>query len=380
MRKLFYSSLSLFVLVIIFLLAYNFAFKTNINDATSPDTKKDEVATDKEGFGKAAPINTASSVENPINENILGATVGDDNNIYYYSIDDQAFKKATLEGKNKTILLSNLPAKVIRIVWSPKKDAALILIENNPYPRWYSAVFATKTLTPLKPEITRAVWNNLGDKIYYLFKNPSGEFSLNKANPDGSDWKDISLLDKKDYFLGAVPQSNSISFWSRPNALEETRFSATESDTKKTSPLFSGRFGGDYLWSPNGEKVLVSLSNQKGGPLALGIINKTGGEFHSLNIPTFISKVVWSRDNNRLFYALPGGLDGATLPNDYYGKNLASQDTFWQFDLGTGKSTRILELSDINQSFDSTDLVLSPKEDILFFTDRQTKRLYRIDL
>ncbi|MCW1888038.1 MAG: hypothetical protein KIH67_000620 [Candidatus Moranbacteria bacterium] len=380
MKKLFYSSLALFLLVIIFLLAYNFAFKTNINDATSPEVKKEDPDTSSSGFGKETPINPASSVENPINENLLTATIANDGNIYYYSLDDKAFKKANLEGKDKVTLLSNLPAKVLRVVWSPKNDSALVLLENSPYPRWHLAVFSTKTLSPLKPEITRATWNNLGDKIYYLFKNASGDSSLNKSNPDGSDWKEIAGVDKKEYFLEAVPQSNTVSLWNKPNALEESLFTTFDSETKKSTPIFKGRFGGDYLWSPNGEKVLVSSSAQKGTPLTLGIINKSGGQFQALTIPTFISKVVWSKDNNRLFYALPGGLDNATLPNDYYAKNLASQDTFWQIDLTTGKSTRILELSDINQSFDSTDLRLSPKEDILFFTDRQTGRLYKIDL
>ncbi len=382
MRKLFLSSLALFLLVIIFLLAYNFAFKSNPNDAKVTLPKSEGATSEtEEGFGKEKSPSVATAVTNPINETILGAVTGPSSSIFYYSLDDQAFKKASLEGKDKTTLMTNLPGKVLRVTWSSKRDAALILIESSPAPRWYSINFPTKSLTPLKPEITKATWGSLGDKIYYLFKNPATkELSLNRANADGSDWKEITKVGIKDLFLGTIPQSNRISFWTRPNALEESFFDAVDADGNNRAKLLSGRFGGDYLWSPNGERVIVSASLTKGGPLTLAVMNKNGGELQSLNIPTLISKVAWSSDSSKLFYALPGGLGEALLPNDYFEKNLASQDTFWQIDLGTGTSSRLLELSDIGQSFDSTDLSLSADERVLFFTDRVTKRVYRIEL
>ena len=110
-------------------------------------------------------------------------------------------------------------------------------------------------------------------------------------------------------------------------------------------------------------------------------MNGNGGEFQSLSLPTFVSKAAWSKDSRTIYYALPGGLpDSATLPNDYFDKPLITKDTFWKMDVGTGKKTRLTDLKDVAQSFDSSDLFMSPKEDILFFTDRTTHRLYRIDL
>ena len=383
MRKVFFSSLALFLLVIIFLLAYNFAFKNNSNDARVETSNTVENSSDKEtssGFGKEETVTPATDANSPINEGILSIVTAPGESLIYYSEDDKAFKKASLEGKNKETLLSNLPGKVVRVVWSPKRDAALVLIESQPFNRWYTAIFSTKTFTPLKPEVTRVAWSGLGDKIYYLFKSSNKEYSLNKANPDGSDWKEITKLGSRDVFLAAVPQSNRLSFWTRPNALEESLLDTIDNDGNNRQKIFSGRFGGDYLWSPNGERVIVSNTLTKGGTLSLGVINKNGGEFQNLNIPTIISKVVWSKDSSKIFYALPGGLDQAMLPNDYYEKNLKSQDTFWQVDLETGKSRRLLELGDMNQSFDSADLSFSSDERTLFFLDRHSHRIHQIDL
>ena len=309
--------------------------------------------------------------------------MGGDEKVYYYSFDDKALKKATLEGKDKSVLLSNLPGEPSRIVWSPKRDKALLSIKLDGRNIWHTADLQTKSLVALKPEVTRVAWTNLGDKIFYLYTDPkNSERSLNIANPDGSSWKELAKLGARDAYLSAVPQSSSVSFWSRPNALEKTVLESVSSDGTGRKTLFGDGYGSDYLWSPDGEKIVMSGSSEKGGnTLSVSLLNKNGGEARSLALPTLVSKIVWSRDSAFLYYALPGGLpENATLPNDYFEKSLATKDTFWKMDIETGKKTRLLEPKDVAQSFDSTDLFLSSEEDALFFTDRQSGRLHRIDL
>jgi len=110
-------------------------------------------------------------------------------------------------------------------------------------------------------------------------------------------------------------------------------------------------------------------------------MNGNGGEFQSLMTPTFITKTVWSKDNKTIYFALPGSVpENSILPNDYFEKNLHSKDTFWKLDVTTGKKSRLAELKEVAQNFDSTNFILSPDESTLFFTDRSTKRLYRIEL
>jgi hypothetical protein len=75
MKKVFYFSIGLLILLLIFLVAYNFAFKNNVNDpAAAPKT---EVFTqENDTVADAAP--TAASIVNPINESLLGAAVSPD--------------------------------------------------------------------------------------------------------------------------------------------------------------------------------------------------------------------------------------------------------------------------------------------------------------
>lgn len=377
MKKVFYFSVGLLILVLIFLTAYNFAFKNNPNSPVADPEKKSAI--------KEAVTDTpaaASALQNPINETILGATASDDGFLYYYSLDDQSLKKASLEGKDKTILLSNLPGTPTRIVWSPKKDHVLLLLkQSNGQGLWHFADLTTKTLVPLRSEMSRLAWNNLGDKILYQFTDANGERTLNIANPDGTGWKKLVSL-HQDAFIAAVPQSTAVSFWSKPNALQKTYFETIGLLGENHKLLLSEKFGADYLWSPNGEKVLASISGEKGGQtISLNIMNGNGGELQSLGLPTLVSKAVWSKDNKTIYYALPGGLpENTTLPNDYYDKPINTKDTFWKMDTETGKKTRLTDPQNIAQNIDSTDLFLSPKEDMLFFTDRVTQRLYRLDI
>ncbi|MDP2837937.1 MAG: hypothetical protein Q8O53_01500 [Candidatus Moranbacteria bacterium] len=375
-KNIFFFSLSLLVLVLIFLAAYNLIFKNNVNSPLADPSKK--IA---EGVGDA-PFATGIA-ENVLNESVLGATMSDDNEIFYYSGDDQALKKANRDGKNKVILMSNLPGEATRVLWSAKKDRVLILLkQRSGGTLWYSISLGNKTLVPLKPEIGRLAWDNFGEKIFYQYTDPvTNKRTMNSANADGSDWKKLADLGAKDFFLTPVPQSNFVSFWARSAIQYSSPLETVSALGEGRRMVSTGFFGADYSWSPDGEYVLASGSmTDKGNDFSLRLVTKNG-EVRNLSLPTLISKTVWSDDSKTLYYALPGSLpEGTLLPNDYFEKPLYTKDTFWKVDITTGKKTRLIELKENTMAFDSNDLFLPTSEDALYFTDRVSKKLYRIEL
>jgi len=375
-KKIFYGSLGLFILVLIFLGAYNFAFKNNVNDPVADQERKSEAEK------KAEEVVLAEKIENPLNERVLGAVIGG-GGLYYYSLDDKSLKKATLDGKNKTILLSNLPGTPTRIIWSPKRDRALLFLKQSGGTIWYFSDISQKTIAPLKTEISRLSWDNLGEKIFYQFTDQAGRNrTLNMANPDGSDWKQLADIGTHENFIAAVPQSSLVSFWDRPLAGEPSSLETISVTGENKKTVFSGKYGADFLWSPSGEDVLMSAGDEKESTApSLHLVRNSTGQVKSLFVPTLISKVVWSKDGQTLYYALPGTLpEGAVLPDDYFSKPLYTKDTFWKMDTETGKKTRLINLEESTQNFDSIDLALSQNEDYFYFTDRITQKLYRIEL
>ena len=381
-RRFFYISLFLLILTLIILVAYNVAFKANPVD---PKAKQDgaEKALN-EALEEAAPEAALETgkLEQILNEDILGASIGANGTLFYYSQSDKELKSSSFEGTDKKTLLSNLPGIPERILWSPKKDQVLLGLRQGNSLRFHHLDIVSKSLTPLKPQVSRATWSQSGEFILYQYKNDTGEYTLDKALPNGTSFQTLTSLGRIDHFIEAIPQSNRISFWTRPTGLETTIFESINENGGDKKLLLENRYGADYLWSPNGKRVLMSTVSKRGASdVTLSLINENGGELTNLAIPTLIGKTVWSKDNKTIYYALPGNIPSeSVLPNDYYQRPIYSEDTFWKIDTETGQKTRLLELDEANKALDSSNLFLSPKEDYLFFTDRKTNRLYRIEL
>ncbi len=379
MKKLFAISLGLFAVTLLFLGVYNFAFKNNPGNPTTNEQAKEEAKEEAEkGFLeklKNAPIEKVTDIETS------GAATLDDTFIGFFNA--TSLKKVSLGGGAEETLIDNLPGQVLRALWSPDREQILALIDTADGQRWHLVRIVDKAVLPLKAGLASPSWANIGGKIFYFYTDPAdGKTGINTANPDGSEWKEIGKSPFANPFIATVPNSAIISFWTRPNGHEETNLYTIPVAGGEPKRIFSGKFGGSYLWSPNGERLLVSSVTEKsGGAIWLGLANSNGAEYHTIQIPTFVSKAVWSKDSKTLYYALPLSMpEGVVLPNDYFDRPIHTTDSFWKMDVETGKKERIVDPENIPGELDSIDLFLDPNEGFLFFTNRIDKKLYRIRL
>lgn len=380
LKKIFWISLGFFLLTLVFLGIYEFAFKHNTLDPVADPEKK--ASQNKKEIISEEEIARNLAFENFLNEPIAFPGT-ETNHLFYYSPREKQLKRISYDQKEAGILMKDLPGEVRRLVWSPIYTGALALLEHDGKNLWYYLDFRNQTKLPLKPEMSRLSWNTLGESIFYQFTDPTtGSVSLNMASFDGSNWKKLTDLEKGDFFLTAIPQSSRIAFWNRPDGFVEGKLESVSITGEGRKMITSGRFGGDYLWSPDGHTVLVGSTESKGSHTpTIGIINDDGTGYQNLRIPTLINKIVWSRDNQTLYYAQPGAFpSGTVLPNDYHGKPLFTKDTFWKVNIKTGKRERLIPLNEMGQAFDATSLFLAPDETSLFFIDRESSKLYRISL
>ncbi|MFZ1682715.1 MAG: hypothetical protein WAU88_01160 [Candidatus Zixiibacteriota bacterium] len=377
-KKLFIISSLIFVLLLALYGVYYFVFQ---NSASNPvaDEKEKALLSDNSSK-KASP--TGSRMNVVLSEPILGATIRN-GKLSYYSKRDHVLKEADLDGNNQKVLYDRFSEYPSRILWSPRGETLLYLVETDGNQRWHHLSLASGITTPLRPEMSRLVWTNLGESILYQFTDPvTGKGSLNLSNPDGQNWKKLADFDAGSYFIVPIPQSSVVSFWKRPNGLEQNKLETINLTGEGRKGLINNRYGSDFLWSKNGDHVLVGSVTDKGKnePL-IGIANSQGGEFRDLLIPSLVTKIVWSQDNATLFYALPGAFPKeAVLPNDYYSRTYPSKDTFWKMNVITGKRERLVPLEEMSQGIDASDLFLNQDETALFFQDRVSEKLYRLEL
>jgi hypothetical protein len=215
MKTFFGISIGIFCVLFLFWGVYNFSFKSNPNIPTVSES-----GTITKESSPFSLFKTSTNIEPIIQEKVLSAAT-DGRSLFFYSLDDQAFKKSTLDGKDKETLLSNLPGIPKRIVWSPSKEKALVQIKlPDNATLWHTVDLTLRTLLPLKPEMSRVAWDNTGSKILYQYTDQkTGERSLNIASIDGKDWRNITSLGTKDFFL-PIPAS-VLKLWQRPGAREK---------------------------------------------------------------------------------------------------------------------------------------------------------------
>lgn len=378
MRIFFIITSILFGIALLLFLIYNFAFKDNPFQASVPGTAV--VQQD----GSANTGNASSASEDAISafsdEEALSPFMdGNDRAILYLAPNARELKEKFIDTDIKRTLdtFSFVPTKAL---WSPDGSRALIGKNDT---EWILYTRSTKEQIPLKSGIESPAWTTLGDRIVYKYFDPkSNTRTLTIANPDGSNWSIIGETSFRYLSLVGVPKSSLVALWNRGNAFEKTSLKTLPISGGDPVNVFSENYGSDYLFSPDGLRILESGTREKGSSaIMLALLNNTGGNYRNLNIPTFVMKAVWSKNNRIVYYSLPGSIpSGSALPNDYFEKKLLTSDTFWQVDTETGETKRLVDPSDITESYDAMNLVLSPDEDQLFFINRRDGKLYRIRL
>lgn len=377
MKKVFFISSIVLGMTLLLLGVYNFAFRHNINNPLADEGKSVEVKNEDE---KASP--KEEIIRAITDEKVLNPTYNvEENAILYIAPQEREIKKMLLDTFSATQVMA-LSGKPSRAIWSPSLKQALVKMEASQETKWYLVDLENKTETPLKKEIETIVWTNLGDRIAYTYRDGTGKATLNIANPDGSDWKNLGDSPFKIVSLSAIPQGSLLAFWNRGNAFEETSLQSVSLAGGDPKKLFSGKFGADYSFSPDGDRILIGSADRQGGTVpALGLLTNQGSRYQNLLIPTLVAKTTWSDDGGTVYYALPGSIpDGSVIPNDYFGKPIFTQDTFWKVDVTTGEKTRIVDVKDIGRGYDASEMFVSDDENVLIFVNRTDGKLYRIKL
>lgn len=392
-KKIFFISAFVLILLIGVIFVYNFAFKKPTTETPATKTAEEGKSTDASSSPNSPTPSKNQPSSNSDNQAIsaisdtavFGATLApDQNSLYYFSAENGQLNQVDFDGKLEKVISTEEFQNIQQVFWNKPKNRVIIKQKNSSNQSKFLLLdLVSKTVIPLKDNIDSISWSGLGDKIIYKFyDSQTKKRTLNVSDPDGKNWRKITDIDFFDISINPVPNSFDISFWPSPNAFISSLVRLIGFNGENKREILANRFGVDLLWSPDGKIAAVSVSDEKGGKKTdLAIMNSDGGQFQSLNFPTFVKKCAWSTDAKFLFCAMPGNIpEGAILPNDWQEGKIQTADTFWKIELASGKKDRLVEADKIGGSYDALNPFLSSDEKFLFFINKVDGKLYKLKL
>lgn len=351
---------------------------------TASQAKNTSSSNEKISLGEQQPVDN-SKVSAVIQEAVISPILSQNqNNLKYYEKNSgKAFEVDFFGNGKKAVSALDVP-NLEDVSWSIDRTQAILKIKKPDGKTSFTLHnFQDGTDMTLKDNIDEVSWQTNANRIFYkYYDSKNSARSLNVSDPDGKNWKKIADVPYRNVSIAQIPKTGVVSFWNSPDASVKTIFQTVPIIGGEIKTIYQDSFGADYLWDKSGNRALISHSNDNSGSkIQLGIINYSGDGYKDLNIPTFVSKCIWSEDGKTVFYALPGEIpDGSVLPNDYLDGKFNTTDTFWRVNLETGEKNRLVETNEIKGRYDADSLFLNSSESLLFFTNRIDGKLYRIAL
>jgi Tol biopolymer transport system component len=322
------------------------------------------------GFTSSTPLITTTTMAASIASN------GKD--LVFYNSSDGKFYRMDNTGK-KTPLTDKVFYNVENITWAPN-TAKAILEYTDGSKIYYN--FDTKEQATLPLQWKDFSFSPGSDKI--AFKEMNYEIEnrwVSIANPDGTGLQAIESLGSKD--------ADVLITWSPSNQTAALYRESTDATGAKV--YFIGLHGENFkaltidgrdlraIWSPTGDRLLYSSFsfNSSYNP-SLWAANAEGDQIGTRRInfklATWADKCSFA--NNTIAYcAVPKNLDSGAGYFPQLADN--SPDVIYKLNLDTGAKTKVAEPVG---AFSISNLMVSNDEKILYFTDKKTGQIYKIDL
>ncbi|MEI7498733.1 MAG: hypothetical protein WCK11_05665 [Candidatus Falkowbacteria bacterium] len=312
-------------------------------------------------------------------DNTLKPTLtGDGKSLQYYNQNDGKFYRVTADGKAE-LLSDKVFYDVQNIVWSPQKTEAVL-----EYPDGSKIIynFADKNQITLPSHWQDFNYAPSGNQLVFksMGQDPDNRW-LAVVNSDGSKAQRIEELGENgDKVYDAWSPNGQVAALYAEGVdfnRQEVFFVGLNGENFK-STIVEGR-GFIPQWSPKGNQLLYSVySTDTDLKPNLWIVNAEGDQIGSnrrnLGVATWANKCSFS-DNTTIYCAVPKSLEqGSGLFPELAD---ATTDDLYAIDATTGQKRRIaIPEGDYN----ITNLILSQDGKNLFFSDKATNNLHKIQL
>lgn len=305
----------------------------------------------------------------------LWASIGaSQNKIFWYDQTGQLWSSG-LDGSGTKAAAQTPIQNFIKSIWSADGSKNVISVGTSQKDIRFASLFPESAVSTFLPNNTKSVaFSPNGKRItYQVIDDGKNQNTLFSSDPDGKKTNTVAALKLRDVIIG-WPQASLISFVSKPSGLTGGSLWVLNLKTLVFDKLIDGHNGLEVLWSPDGAKILFSITDQNAKNPRLSVMDLNGNA-KDLGIATIVSKCAWA-SNNRDIYCAAGRWPGdAALPDDYYKDAFSIVDDIVKINVDSGRKDAV-----VSPIFDAVNLAVSQNQDFLLFITKNTGRLYRFDL
>ena len=364
--------LTVAIIVLGIVVAFQFFGDSPSSNSGAPITPGQEQATNNDAPGDTEQI--VREAQLLLDQTVVNATINDQGDIRFYQKPSGQVYLTDTQGAEPQLLDETTLTTINSVEWAP--GAPVVITNVND--RWYTFNYAEQRPETFSENIIDLQF--LGNsRVFYLFQGDDS-LDLSIADTDASNRERVISLSSPDVVLQAIPSSTNISQTLPASAFRASSLRIIDTTAKEAVSVLDEKFGLTVSWAPNGQNGIISYTLERGGAdLELALIDDTGFELQAFpETNTIADKVVWSRDNQTIYYTQPNLTNNRAMPDDYLSGELGDF-TESLYRLNTSSGERTLIASDIG-SVDSRELFLSPEEDRLFFINKRDDKIYFVDL
>lgn len=309
---------------------------------------------------------------------IAPTLAGDGQGVQYYNQDDGKFYR--IDNQGRAVAISDkVFHNVKQVTWSPDKNKAILEYPDNSK-IFYDFEQKRQVTIPkhwedfsFSPDSQRLSSKSLGLDVENRF--------LVISDSDGTKAQALEEIGNNadKVYPSWSPNGQSVAMFTRGLDFDrqEVFFVGLNGENFK-STIIEGR-GFRSSWSPQGDRLLYSVySSQNDMNPSLWLVNAKGEAIGSgrtdLGLNTWASKCTFG-SNDKVYCAVPENLpQGAGLFPEIAD---STKDDLYVIDLKTGQK-KLIAVPD--SSYNISQIMVSSNQKNLYFTDKKSQKLYKIDL
>lgn len=303
-------------------------------------------------------------INSPVSEYWLNSK---ENSVYFANLAGQIIK---INSNNTRQLVSSQTLNNLHAI-TPSNDGSLIIAEFN-YPQLPTlSVFSASSTSwqPLPAGTISAAISPDSQKIAYT--NQSALNIIDLTAQKTTKIQDMSQVGLKLNWL----TNQEILLHSDPSVASRGYVYSFNLTDKILKTLIDGEYGLDIKWASNGGLGIKINSTDRLAELSL--IDNFGSNIPYFKKPLLTMPEKCLIESQKVYCGIPKNIrQGLILPDDYYKKNDYFIDDIFEFDLPTGKITKLFDGNDV--ALDARDLKL--KDNNLLFINRYDNKVYSLNL